>query len=592
VTTSRAEEVNRRQRVRVVDEAVTVIEDFSAGLREILEARVQFPSPVYRDDPVRFGREILGIETWDRDGMSASFASFRDRQAELLSLVAKHDRVACKSGRRVSKSNSAAWLALWFYCSFEDARVVMSSTTARQVDQVLWRELSMVRARSGRCVDCKREDASGLRIPAPCPHSQKIAGDIGELARTGLKSDDFREIVGFTARQAEAVQGIAGSNILFIIDEASGVPQIIFDAIEGNRAGGAKVVLLGNPTQNDGEFYDAFHSKKRDLADPKGTGYVTMTISSEESPNVVAGRPIIPGLATREYIREREIEWGTDSPLYKVHVKGDFAENEDGAIFSIHAIARAQDEWDPEANPPGRLYLGVDPAGASGTGDDSAFAVRRGNKVIHIHTRKGLSEEGHLAEILALLKMHRIRGETPAVVIDREGPIGTKLRDTIEAYLEKHADLFHLVALRSSDRAIRTPGVYDRMRDELVANLADWFKNDGTFPEDAHLAEELHEMRWEKATNGRMKVIQKKLIRKKIGRSPDRFDAVALSAWEPLSLREEEAEKALEQTNSRTAATQGKRSSNTDDEGDEDDDTIDRYDDEGRIDRYGGGRIR
>ena len=72
--------------------------------------------------------------------------------------------------------------------------------------------------------------------------------------------------------------GISGPDILFIIDEASGVPEDIFEAIEGNRAAGADVILCSNPTQTSGTFFDAFHSK-RDLWHP-------LTISSEETPNV------------------------------------------------------------------------------------------------------------------------------------------------------------------------------------------------------------------------------------------------------------------------------------------------------------------
>ncbi|HSN27212.1 MAG TPA: hypothetical protein VLT45_13040, partial [Kofleriaceae bacterium] len=496
-------------------------------LQKSLDQRITFSSPIYRDDPERFARDILAIEAWAR-------------QAELLRLVRDYDRVACKSGRRVSKSLTAAILALWWFCSWENARVILTSTTARQVDEILWREVSILHSRAGRCVSCRREDPNGVRIPAPCPHSSKIGGSIGRLARTGLKSDDFREIVGFTARDAEAIQGIAGSRLLFIVDEASGIPQAIFDAIEGNRAGGGKVVLLGNPTRNSGEFFDAFHAKKRDLQAADSIGYATMTISSEESPNITAGREVIPGLATKEYLRERELEWGRESPLFRVHVLGEFATSETGAIFSVHAIAEAQTRWNdtPDA---GRLYIGVDPAGPSGSGDDSVFVVRRGIKALALTARKGLSDEGHLVEIKGILDTYRLPRETPVLVVDREGEVGWRLFSILREYERKHPGIFELVGMRTSDRAVRRPGVYDRMRDELVANLEQWFRDGGSIPEDVRLAEELHALAWEQQLNGRLKVTKKDRLRKILGRSPDRFDALALSVWEPLSLREESA---------------------------------------------------
>jgi phage terminase large subunit len=531
MTTSRAREVDRRTR-RAPDPS-TMAADFASSLRELLDRRITFPSPMYARNPVGFARDILGIETWSR-------------QNEVLEAVRDHDRVAVRSGHRVGKSNAVAILALWFYCSFDDARVILSSTTARQVDEVLWRELAMRRARAGRCVDCKRDDPNATRIPTPCPHSSKIDGEIGQLARTGLRSEDFREVVGFTAREAEAIQGIAGSRLLFVFDEASGVPQSIFEAMEGNRAGNAKIVLFGNPTRNSGEFFEAFHSRKKQ--EPDGIGYHTITISSEESPNVVAGRELIPGLATRQWIREREQEWGRDSALFKVRVLGEFATNEAGAIFSVHAIAEAQQRH-AETSESGRLYLGVDPAGAAGTGDDSVFSARRGLKQLSLLERRGLDDDGHLAEILGIVKNNRLPRETPVVVIDREGPIGSSLLGRLRAYLEQHPGAFDLVAVRSSDRAVRQPAVYDRMRDELAANLEAWFRDGGAILDDVRLAEELHEMNWEQSINGRLKLTRKEHVRKSLGRSPDRFDALALACWEPLSLRDEEgvvAEKVAE----------------------------------------------
>src|SRR5690606_35865340 len=123
----------------------------------------------------------------------------------ILEAVRDHQRVAVSSGHKCGKSMSAAILSLWYYCSFPNARAIMSSTTARQVDQILWRELKMVRTRGGKCVACKAADPEDRKIARPCPHSALIEGDIGELARTGLKSPDFREVFGFTAREAEAV---------------------------------------------------------------------------------------------------------------------------------------------------------------------------------------------------------------------------------------------------------------------------------------------------------------------------------------------------------------------------------------------------
>jgi hypothetical protein len=499
----------------------TFIGDFAADFFPALHASfgITFPSPIYLADPVRFSREILGVEPWHK-------------QVEILEAVRDHPRVAIKSGHKVGKSHSAAQLALWFYCAYDAARVVMTSTTSRQVDEILWRELRMMLARSGRCVDCKAEllDNPAARIPRPCPHSSLVDGDLGDLARTGFKSDDFREIVGFTAKQGEAVAGISGENVLYIVDEASGVPKEIYEAIEGNRAGSARLVLFGNPTKNEGEFYDAFHSKKDRF-------YHCVTVSSEETPNVVSGERLIPGLATREWIDEKKEEWGEKSALYLVRAKGEFAEHEEGKIFALHTIAEAETRWS-ETPAEGRLYIGLDPAGERGRGDEIIFAPRRGLKLLELVARRGLDEIGHLAELLRIVQRLRQPRETVVVVVDREGEIGSKVNRAIRDYADDHPGELEVVSVRASDRSMRQPELYARMRDALAGSLAAWFDSGGAIVEDAKLARDLHSLEWRLLPNGQAKVTDKETLRKLLGRSPDRYDALALATWEPLSLRE------------------------------------------------------
>lgn len=521
-------------------ELVTMAGAFRDALLSMLsESRaISFPAPKYQKDPVGFFEDILGVTPWDE-------------ACKVLRALVDHDRVAWKSGRRVAKSHTVAGAALWFWASFEDARVTMTSTTARQVEDILWRELCMMRMKSGRCVRCKAEIdalvagglsrvAAEIRIPRPCPHSAIIADEPGVKPSTGLRSDDFRMITGATARQPEAFQGFNGANQLVLADEASGIAQQIFDVISGNRAGGGKVLLTGNPTKNGGEFFDAFGKKSNEQL--QGLGYHCVTTSSEDSPNVKAGRIVIPGLATAEYIREREIEWGRESAMFKIHVLGEFALQEEGRIFSVHTIREAEERWH-ETPESGRLYIGLDPAGASGTGDETMFAVRRGLKLLALLPFRGLTGEGHLAHLLGTIGKYKLPREVPVVVLDREGAIGSELGGLIRAYLEprEKAPPFEFVAVRSSDRAARTPLVYDRMRDELAANLESWFRDGGSIPEDVKLAAELHALEWRTAANGRVKLTAKDDLRKTLGRSPDRYDALALSAWEPLSLREEDA---------------------------------------------------
>ena len=124
------------------------------------------------------------------------------------------------------------------------------------------------------------------------------------------------------------------------------------------------------------------------------------------------------------------------------------------------------------------------------------------------------------------------------MVLDREGSVGAAVYGTFKAYLAKYPKAFELVAIRASDRALRQPEIYDRMRDALTANLEHWVRDGGAFFTDPMLKKELHVHVWKQQANGRLKVTPKLDVKKEIGRSPDRYDALALSVWEPLSLRQ------------------------------------------------------
>lgn len=463
-----------------------------------------WPSERYRLDPEAFAIEVLGIR-------------LTVQQVQILLAVRDHMRVAVASGHKVGKSVTDAVVALWFFCTHDEARVVMSSVTARQVDQILWRELRMLHRRA----------------------IKPIGGELRELARSGLKSADFREIVGFTAREAEAVAGISGRNLLYVLDEASGIGDDINEAIEGNRAGGARVLMTSNPTRSEGFFFDAFHKLKQTEDNPKGVHCIQ--VSSEDSPNVIEGRNVVPGLATRDWVDEKRREWGEDSPLYAVRVRGEFVRREQGKVVSLHTIGLAEQRW-ADASCEGVLTIGLDPAGEGVDGDESVFAPRRGLRVIELVAFRGLSADAHLVHLLNIVREHKTPKERPRVVLDRSGPIGAEVLSTLRAYLSRFddgAEPFEVFPIRASDRAVRQADIWDLMRDALWGNAAHWLRavedrgEGGAIPEDSRLAAELHAPEWIEGPQGRLKVTSKKELRKKIKRSPDRADAMCLAVWDP-----------------------------------------------------------
>lgn len=475
-----------------------------------LSSSSSYRAKKYHDDPCLFAREVLG-RTLTQD------------QARVLTALTTHDRVAVASGHKIGKSTLASVAALWFYATRDQARVIMSSVTSRQVDQILWREIQILIRQA--------------EIP--------IDGELHKMARTGLKSHDFREIVGFTAREAEAVAGISGKNLMYILDEASGIGDDIYTAVEGNRAGGAKVLMCSNPTRTEGFFFDSFF--KYNKTEDRPEGVFTMQLSSETSPNVKEGRIVIPGLATRDWVEEKRREWGEDSALYKVRVLGQFVLREEGKIVSLHTIELAEQRW-AETPAEGVLTIGLDPAGEGGDGDETIFAIRRGLKILDFMAFRGLTAEAHVSQLLTVIRLLQRPDEIPRVILDREGAVGATVYGAFRAYLERFPDRdrpFLLHPVRAAQRATREPDVWDRQRDALWGNMARWMRSaeeggeGGAIPEDARLAAELHCPEWYTSHNGRQKVTPKEKMRQFLSRSPDRADALCLAVWEPSAWEQE-----------------------------------------------------
>lgn len=218
-----------------------LLRGLEAGLRQITPKAPRVddnPFVKYAHDPVGFAKDVLGITVWA--AMERILLAIRDKR-----------KVAVRSGHKVSKSTTAAIIALWRCLCREGSRTVLSAPTARQVKAIIWKELS------------KRH------------REARLPGDLFLDPASGLRYRDS-EVFGFSTADAEKMAGISGADLVFIIDEASGVDEGIFEAIEGNMAGGASILLISNPTQTSGTFYDAF-TTKRHL-------WETIHVSSEDTP--------------------------------------------------------------------------------------------------------------------------------------------------------------------------------------------------------------------------------------------------------------------------------------------------------------------
>lgn len=422
------------------------------------------------------------------------------RQAEVLMAVAGRPRVAVKSGHKIGKSTSAAILALWFTYTRPGARVIMTSSTDRQVRMILWREVRRLHARVRKL----------------------LPGDLHVSPDPGLQLADGGEVVGFSTKEPEKMAGISGAHVLFLVDEASGVPEEIFDAIEGNRAGGAKICMFSNPTQTSGYFYEAFNARREAWSGTRGT---LITVSSEEVVNEG-----IPGLATKAWIDEIREERGIDSVFFAVRVRGEFPAQGDNAVIPLYLVERATRDWRASgaALATAPLVLGVD-VGRFGD-DETVIAPVRGTyayPVVAIDHQDGAGVAGKVLEVARAL---RVQGERVTVNIDAIG-VGASPVDFLRQHSNGERPELQLNAVNVGERA-RAEG-YVLLRDEVWFAVTDWLKAGGVFPPDPKLEAELVAPSYAFDVRSRVRVDSKDHIKKRIKRSPDRADALGLAVFKP-----------------------------------------------------------
>jgi hypothetical protein len=433
----------------------------------------------YYNDPVGFATDVLGVTLWDR-------------QEEILRAAAEADRFAVRSGHKVGKSTSAVCIALWFVCTRERARVILTAPTHRQIRSILWKELK-------RIYNCSLED---------------LGGQLNEMPENGLQFPDGREVVGFFTTEPEKMAGISGPAVMFIIDEASGYPVDIYEAIEGNRAGGAQLGMFSNPTMLSGFFYEAFH-EKRNL-------WRTLHVDSAE-----AAKTGIPGLATEAWLAEKLDEWGEDSPLYQVRARGNFPVLEENTIISLGAIEKAKRDWhDALEDQP--LEVGVDVARYGD--DNSVICPRRGFKVFHLTKFRGDGPQV-AGKVMEVVRNRRVSiHEKVKVKVDIIG-VGASVYDHLKPFHE--AGEIVLIAVNVAEVAVgeKNQKEYASLRTQLWFDLAKWFRDGGTIPADGELEGELIAHKYKFDRKGRREVISKDDVKKIIKRSPDKADALALAVF-------------------------------------------------------------
>ena len=243
----------------------------------------------------------------------------------------------------------------------------------------------------------------------------------------------------------EALQGFHSENVLFVIDEASGIDEKIFEVARGAMSTpGAITVMTGNPTRASGFFHNAF-TKNR-------TRWFTKTVSCYDSTRV-----------DPDYPKEIEEEYGKDSNVWRIRVAGLPPKEDSDAVIPRHLVDLAVGR---EVSQVGPEVWGVDVARMGN--DRSALAKRRGN--VLTEPIKWWREKDSI-QLSALIREEYDAAATKPVeiCIDVIG-VGAGVVDICAST--------HNLPVRGVNVAER-PAIhsdkYERLRDELWFKMKEWF---------------------------------------------------------------------------------------------------------------------
>lgn len=312
----------------------------------------------YASDPVFFVHHALGHYTWSK-------------QRTILRSVRDHKFTAVRACHGSSKTYTAAELSVWFLNSYRQAKVITTAPTHIQVEKLLWSEINKI----------YRSSRIGLR------------GDCFYTHITTSDPDAFA--TGFSTDRPERMEGWHSPNILFIFDEAKGIPIDLWDSIKGLMTGGHCRFLAISTTdgvQVGEPFYEIFAKKNKwnrihisAFECPDITGEEFQFIHDNDvwtrEVSTIAGIDVDIPITGKEYIKDCREDWGEESPLYMTKVLGQLTDQGADSVIKISQINKMiQNAGDKEFDVSGRWELGADVA--HGGDDDTVYFLRKGLKIM------------------------------------------------------------------------------------------------------------------------------------------------------------------------------------------------------------------
>lgn len=420
----------------------------------------------YRDHPVLFVREVLG-------------ATPLPWQEDFLRAVARGERrISVRAGHGVGKSTVCSWALIWHMVTRYPQKSVVTAPTAAQLFDALYSELK-----------------SWINKLPP------ILKDLFEVFSDRINLKDAPESSFISARTSsserpEALAGVHSENVLLIVDEASAVPEAVFEAAAGSMSGhSATTILISNPTRNSGLFYKTHHELASD--------WFRLHVSCINIP-----------LVSSDFVRQIEATYGRDSNAFRIRVLGEFAIADDDTLIAADLVDAAMSRDITQGDE--TMVYGLDVA-RFGT-DRTALCKRRGNVVVEIKHWGGLD----LMQTVGAVVNEAKTDNPEEICVDTIG-LGSGVADRLRE------QGFNVRDVNVSESSAMNPNA-NKLRDELWLSVKDWLATRAVkLPKDDTLRHELVAPRYNFTSSGKVVVESKDSMKRRGMRSPDLADALCLT---------------------------------------------------------------
>ena len=270
-------------------------------------------------------------------------------QAQALDAIVTNQRIAVASGHGVGKTALTSWLIHWYMATRPNPQVVVTANTKNQLDSKTWRELAKWNQRA-------------------------IYGHWFQHTATRFflkESPDtwFASAIPWTEQNSEAFAGTHEDHVLNVFDEASAIPDVIWDVVEGSMTTEhAKWAAFGNPTRNTGRFRECWGRFRH--------RWFTMQVDSRTAKQ-----------ASPEQIRAWIEDYGIESDFVKIRVLGEFPSQSDNQFIAGGDVESCMEyKADGFAGMPKILAADIARFGD----DQSVICKRQGRKVLPLVSWRGM----------------------------------------------------------------------------------------------------------------------------------------------------------------------------------------------------------